>query len=98
MLRILIVATLLLLVFATSVQAGSSVDQDEAATVQLRIGARAAALAFLQPALRARLAALATHRTINDARATDGNEGLGLFGSGGKPGLALPLSDSVSLG
>jgi opacity protein-like surface antigen len=101
MLRILIVATLLLLVSATSVQAGSSVDQDESATVQLRIGARAGALAFLQPALRARLAALATLRTINDARAsraTDGNAGLGRFGSTGKPGLALPLSDSVSLG
>ena len=52
MLRMLIVATLLLLVSATSVQAGSSVDQDEGATVQLQIGARAGALAFLQPALR----------------------------------------------
>jgi hypothetical protein len=101
MLRILIVATLLLLVSATSVQAGSSVDQDESGTVQLQIGARAGALAFLQPGLRARLAALATHRTINDAqasRATDGgNEVHGLFGSR-KPGLALPVSDSVSLG
>jgi hypothetical protein len=102
MLRILIVATLLLLVSATSVQAGSSVDQDESGTVQLQIGARAGALAFLQPGLRARLAALATHRTINDAqasRATDGgNEVHGLLGSRGKPGLALPVSDSVSLG
>ena len=48
------------------------------------------------------MAALATDRTINDvqaSRATDGrNEMLGLFGSGGKPGLALPVSDSVSLG
>ena len=41
MLRILIVATLLLLVSATSVQAGSSVDQDESATVQVQLGARA---------------------------------------------------------
>jgi hypothetical protein len=103
MLRILIVATLLLLVSATSVQAGSSVEQDESATVQFQIGARAGALAFLQPTLRARMAALATHRTINGvARApqtTDGRNGmLGLFGSSGKPGLALPVSDSVSLG
>jgi hypothetical protein len=103
MLRILIVATLLLLVSATGVQAGSSVDQDESATAQFQIGARAGALAFLQPALRARMAAVATHRTINGVarapQATDGrSEILGLFGSGGKPGLALPVSDSVSLG
>jgi opacity protein-like surface antigen len=32
-------------------------------------------------------------------QATDGrSEILGLFGSGGKPGLALAVSDSVSLG
>jgi hypothetical protein len=103
MLRILIVATLLLLVSATSVQAGSSVEQDESATVQFQIGARAGALAFLQPALRARMAAVATHRTINGVarapQATDARNGmLGLFGSSGKPGLALPVSDSVSLG
>jgi hypothetical protein len=104
MLRILIVATLLLLVSATSVQAGSSVEQDESATVQFQIGARAGALAFLQPTLRARMAALATHRTINGLpqarRAADGRNAMpGLFNLGsGKPGLALPVSDSVSLG
>jgi hypothetical protein len=103
MLRILIVATLLFLVSATSVEAGSSVAQDEAAAVQFQIGARAGALAFLQPTLRARMAALATDRTINGVgrapQTTDGRDGmLGLFGPGGKPGLALPVSDSVSLG
>jgi opacity protein-like surface antigen len=103
MLRILIVATLLLLVSATSVQAGSSVERDESATVQFQIGARAGALAFLQPALRARMAAVATHRTINGLaqarQAADGrNAAPGTFSLGGKPGLALPVSDSVSLG
>jgi hypothetical protein len=104
MLRILIVATLLLLVSATSVQAGSSAAPGGSATVQLEIGARAGAQALLQPAVRALMPTAAMHRTINGVaqarRATDGrNAMLGLFNLGsGKPGLALPVSDSVSLG
>jgi hypothetical protein len=106
MLRILIVATLLFLVSATSVQAGSSAAPGEGATVQLEIGARAGAQALLQPAVRALMPTAAMHRTINGVaqarRAADGrNPMLALFnlGSGsGKPGLALPVSDSVSLG
>jgi hypothetical protein len=104
MLRILIVATLLFLVSATSVQAGSSVAPAEGATIQLQISARAGAQAVLQPAVRASVPAVVMQRTINGvARAQQGPDGqrptLGLFGVGGqKPGLALPVSDSVSLG
>jgi hypothetical protein len=104
MLRILIVATLLFLVSATSVQAGSPVAPGERVTVQLWIGARAGAQAVLQPAVRARMPTVATLRTINGVaqahRASDGRSAmLALFDlGGGKPGLALPVSDSVSLG
>jgi hypothetical protein len=103
MLRILIVATLLFLVSATSVQADSSVAPGQVSTIQLRIGARAGAQAVLQPAVRARLPTVAMHRTINGVaqaqRAADGNAVLALFGPGGRrPALALPVSESVSLG
>jgi hypothetical protein len=104
MLRVLIVATLLFLVSATSVQAGSSVAPGENATVQLQIGAQVGAQAFLQPAVRARIPTVAMLRTINGVaqaqQAADGrNAMLPLFDlGGGKSGLALPVSDSVSLG
>jgi hypothetical protein len=108
MLRILSVATLTLLVSATSVRADEAAASGAAAgeglTIQLQIGARAGAQAIAQPAIRASMAAAAMHRTINgvvDAQRTaDGrNAMLGLFNSvGNKPGLALPVSESVSLG
>jgi hypothetical protein len=108
MLRILIVASLIPLVSATSVRADQAAASGAAAgeglTVQLQIGARAGAQAIAQPALRASMAAAAIHRTINGVveaqRTADGrNAMLGLFNSvGNKPGLALPVSESVSVG
>jgi hypothetical protein len=101
MLRILIVATLLFLVSATSVQAESSVAPEESATIQLQIGARVGAQAFLQPSVRARMPSVAMHRMINGVarRPADGGSAmLALFSLNGKPGLAVPVSDSVSLG
>jgi hypothetical protein len=106
MLRILSVASLLLLVSATGVQADSAAASgavaDEGVTIQLQIGARAGAQAFLQPAIRASMPTAAMHRTINGAaqahRTTAGrNEVLALFSRGDRPGLALPVSESVSL-
>lgn len=98
MLRILVVAAALFLTFATSAQAGSATVGDESVTVQLQIGARVNAQAFLQPVVRASMPTVATNRAING-----GSEGqdatVALFGLGGeKPALALPVSDSVSLG
>jgi hypothetical protein len=104
MLRILIVATLLFLASATSVRADDAIAPAEGVTFQLQIAARAGAQAVLQPAVRASMATAAMHRTINGAaqahRASDGRSPmLALFGLGGqKPGLAVPVSDSVSLG
>lgn len=108
MLRILIVAALLFLVSATSVRADSmaaaGAASDEGITVHLRIGARVGAQAFLQPAVRASMPTAVMHRTINGVvqarRTADGrNAMLALFTVGGeKPGLALPVSESVSLG
>jgi hypothetical protein len=104
MLRILIVATLLLLGSATSAPAESSAAPAERATVKLQLGARVGAHAFVQPAVRASIPTLAMHRSINGVsaaqQAADGRNGmLALFGLGGdKPGLAVPVSNSVSLG
>ena len=100
MLRILIVATLLFLVSATAVEAGSAVASGEGART-LQIGARASAQAVLQPAIRASMATRAMYRSINGSRtqrAAGNNAMLALFhGGGDKPGLALPVSDSLSL-
>jgi hypothetical protein len=112
MLRILIVATLLFLVSATSARAdatpasaaASGAASGEGITIQLEIGARVGAHAFLQPAVRASLPTAVMHRTINGVvqahRTADGRSAmLGLFDLGDdKPGLALPVSESVSLG
>jgi opacity protein-like surface antigen len=108
MLRILIVATLLFLVSATSAQAdaiaASGAVPGEGIAVQLQIGARVGAQAFLQPVVRASMATAAMHRSINGAvqahRTADGrNAMLALFHlRRDKPGLALLVSESVSLG
>ena len=112
MLRILIVATLLLLASATNARAdamtgsgaASGAASGEGVTVQLQIGARVGAQAFLQPAVRASMPTAAMHRTINGVvqaqRSADGrNAVLSLLSRGsGKSGLALPVSESVSLG
>jgi hypothetical protein len=108
MLRILSVATVIVLVSATSVRADSAAASGAAAgeglTIQLQIGARAGAQAIAQPAVRASMATAAMHRTINGVveaqrTAAGRNAMLGLFNSvGGKPGLALPVSETVSLG
>ncbi|MEM7025471.1 MAG: hypothetical protein AAF637_23215 [Pseudomonadota bacterium] len=99
MLRILITASVLLLVSATSVQA-DQVDE----TLHLEFGARVGgAQAFLQPAVRASLPSSAMHRTINGthraARRNGGNAVLGMFGASRetKPGFAMSVSESVSL-
>lgn len=102
MLRILIVATVLFLVSATSVRADSAAVSREG-TIHFQIGAGVGAQAFLQPAVRASMPSAAMHRTINGVvqaqRTADGRNGmLALFNRGGKPGLALPVSESVSLG
>jgi hypothetical protein len=103
MLRVLIVAIFLLLVSTTSVRADSKGASDGVA-VQFQIGARVGAQAFLQPAVRASMPSAAMHRSINGVvqaqRSADGRNGmLALFHVGGnKPGLALPVSESVSLG
>lgn len=111
MLRILIVATLLFLISAASAWAdapaaagASGAASGEGITVQLEIGARAGAQAFLQPAVRAVMPTAAMQRTINGLvqaqRAADGrNAMLTLLSFGGdKPGLGLPVSETVSLG
>jgi hypothetical protein len=104
MLRILSVATLILLVSATGVRADSAAVSGRGIAVQLQLGARVGAQAFAQPAVRASMAVAGMHRTINGVvqaqRTADGrNAMLGLFNrAGGKPGLALPVSESVSLG
>jgi hypothetical protein len=101
MLRILIVATLLFLVSATSARADGAAPAER---VKLQLGARVGAHAFVQPAVRASMPTDTMHRSINGSteaqQAADGRNGmLALFGlGGGKPGLALPVSDSVSLG
>jgi hypothetical protein len=103
MLRILIVATLLILVPATSALAGSPVARGESVLIQF--GARpVGAQAFLQPTIRASLPSAAMHRTINSvASARAAAHGrpapLGVHNmGGGRSGLALPVSRSVSLG
>jgi hypothetical protein len=108
MLRILIVANLLFLVSATGAQAdataASGAVPGEGIAVQLQIGARVGAQAFLQPVVRASMPTAAMHRSINGAvqahRTADGrNAMLALFHvRGDKPGLALPVSESISLG
>jgi hypothetical protein len=104
MLRILIVATLLFLGSATSARPDSAVAAAEHATVKLQLGARVGAHAFVQPAVRASMPTDAMHRSINGVsaaqQAADGRNGmLGPFHLGGdRPGLAVPVSDSVSLG
>jgi len=101
MLRILIVATLLFLASATSVRAD---DAAPAERIKLQLGARVGAQAFVQPVIRASMPTDAMHRSINGTtaaqQAADGRNGvLALFGlGGGKPGLALTVSESVSLG
>jgi len=107
MLRILIVATVLLLVSATGARADSAAASGAAAgegiAIQLLIGARVGAQAFLQPAIRASMPTAAMHRTINGVveaqRTADGRNAMyTLFSRSDKPGLALPVSESVSLG
>ncbi len=103
MLRILIVATLLFLGSATSARPDSSAAPGEGATVKLQLGARVGAQAFVQPAVRASMPSSAMQRSINGvarSQAADGRNGvLALFGlGGGRPGLAVPVSDTVSLG
>lgn len=105
MLRILIVATVLVLVPATSVLAGSPAAPEQGATVHLRFGAQiGGAQAFVQPAIRASLPTSALRRSIDRAvRARAASERrqppATLFGlGGGKSGLMLPVSQSVSLG
>jgi hypothetical protein len=103
MLRILIVATLIFLGSATSVRAESAAAA-ERVTVKLQLGARVGAQAVVQPAVRASMPSPAMQRSINGVarsqQAADGRNGvLALFGlGGGRPGLAVPVSDSVSLG
>jgi hypothetical protein len=102
MLRVLILATLLLLVSATGVNAQDAPDAHD--TLQLRIGARVSgALAFVQSTVRAAIPTTAMHQSINGARPDheprDEPGMLALFGLGGeKRGLAVPVTDSVSLG
>jgi hypothetical protein len=104
MLRILIVATLLFLGSATSVRADSAAPPAERATVKLQLGARVGAQAFVQPAVRASMPTDAMHQSINGVSAAQqavaGRDGmLALFHLGGdRPGLAVPVSDSVSFG
>ncbi len=106
MLRILIVATLLVLISATSLHAGSLGLPGGGITIHLQIGAQAGAQAVLQPVVRAGMPSAAMQRTINGVaqaqRAPNGRNGmlalLGHLGGGDKPGLALPVSESVSLG
>jgi hypothetical protein len=103
MLRVLILATLLLLVSATGADAQSASEPHD--TIQLRIGARVGgALAFVQSAVRAALPTTAMHYSINGGarpdRAPHSRPGvLALFDLGGeKRGLAVPVTESVSLG
>ncbi|HEX5077787.1 MAG TPA: hypothetical protein VFV80_01475 [Geminicoccaceae bacterium] len=100
MLRILIVATLLFLVSATAVEAGSPVAPGEGIRMPLLIAARASAQAVLQPAVRASMPTRGMLRSINGGRRSPqgGNAMFALFhGDGDRPGLALPVSDAVSL-
>lgn len=101
MLRVLILAILLLLVSTSGANAQSGSNPHDA--VQLRIGARVGgALAFVQPAVRAAPPTMAMHRSINGGAPSEarGPQGvLALFDLGGeKRGLAVPVTESVSLG
>jgi hypothetical protein len=102
MLRILILATLLLLVSTTGASAENPADRHD--TVQLRLARVGGALAFVQPAVRATLPSRATYQTINGTtraeRAARGRPGvLALFDLGGeKRGVAVPVTKSMSVG
>ena len=111
MLRILIVAALLLLVSTTSAGADEMADPGavagasagEVITVQLLAGAGAGAQAFLQPAVRAGAPTAAMQRSLNGVARTRGAAArsdpmLALFVRSEKSGLALPVSDAVSVG
>ena len=111
MLRILIVATLLCLISAASAWAeaptaagASEPASGEGIAVQLEIGTRLGAHAFLQPAAaRASMPTAAMQRTINGVvraqRAADSRKAmLPLLSFGGdRPGVGLPVSETVSL-
>jgi opacity protein-like surface antigen len=100
MLRILIVATLLLLVSATGARADamaasgavSGATTGEGIAIQLQIGAGMGAHAFLQPAVRASVPSEVMQRSINGSRQAQGTA------ERRSPMLSLSVSDSVSLG
>lgn len=103
MLRIMILATLLFLASATSVRAGSASDLHPRGE-PLQIGAQiGSALAFVHSAVRASLPFRTVHRTINgppihrEPRRRGSMMAL-LQLDGEKRALALPVTDSVSLG
>jgi hypothetical protein len=103
MLRLLI-AAMLFLVSVTSAAAGSFDERKEGVTVQLRIGARVGSSQALAPAVQANMPSAAMYRTINGVALT-GPEAAGKSGmlalldlAGDEQGLAVPVSDSVSLG
>jgi opacity protein-like surface antigen len=111
MLRILIVATLLVLISATSAWADaptaagtSGAASGDGVIVPLEIGARIGAQAFLQPAVRASMPSAVMQRTINGVvQAQGAADGRGtmftVLGFGGdKQGLGLPVSETVTLG
>jgi opacity protein-like surface antigen len=101
MLRILIAATVLLLISATSAGADSA-DESRDSGAQLRIGMRpGGASNFVRPAGHVRATSNAMQRTINDVALTvpdDDGGMLGFFDLGDESEVAVSVSDSVSLG
>ena len=105
MLRVLIAATLFLLVSATGAAAGSSDGRQEGLSVQLRIGARLSSSQVLVPAsVHASMPSGIMNRNINGVALTvpDAARTAGMLGfldvGGDAHGVAVPVSDTVSLG
>jgi len=101
MLRLLI-ATVLFLAPVSSAAAGSLADREEGLTVQLRMGARVSnSRAIVPPVAHPGMPSRVMQRTINGAGRGPASEGgmLALLDlAGDDQGLAVPVSDSVSLG
>ncbi len=103
MLRVLI-AAMLFLAWTASAVAGSSGDRAEAITVQLQIGARISGSQGFAPAVHTSRPSRVMQRTINGVALAGrvGAEGADMLAllhlRSDAQGVAVPVSDSVSLG
>jgi hypothetical protein len=90
---------MLLVVSVTSAAAGSFNGREEGLTVQLRMGARISSARAIVPAVHASMPSGAMQGTINGGHGAEAEGGvLTLLHLAGGRGLAVPVSDSVSVG